>query len=172
VTRRVRIEVISEARRQQVLAAMRRSVAFQRPWVTPPTTDADINRLLERQETAEFAGFLLLRVSDNELLGMCNLSQIFRGNLKSTYMGFGAIAGFHGQGYMREGVGLVISRAFGPLHLHRIEANIQPGNERSKALVKSLGFTKEGFSERYMKIGGRWRDHERWAILAEDWRRA
>jgi ribosomal-protein-alanine N-acetyltransferase len=71
---------------------------------------------------------------------------------------------------MLEGVGLVLSRAFGPLRLHRVEANVQPGNERSKALVRRLGFTKEGYSERYLKIGGRWRDHERWAILAENWR--
>jgi ribosomal-protein-alanine N-acetyltransferase len=170
VTSRVRIAPISEQRREQVLTAMRRSIAYQRPWVRPPTTPADYDRLLERQATAEFAGFLLLRRGDDELVGMCNLSQIFRGNLKSAYVGFGAVAGFGGKGYMREGVGLVISRAFGPLRLHRLEANVQPGNERSKALVRRLGFTKEGFSERYLKIGGRWRDHERWAILAESWR--
>ncbi len=170
MTRRVRIEPISEARRRQTLAAMRRSVAFLRPWVTPPTTDADIDRLLERQKTTEFAGFLLLRRVDDELVGMCNVSQIFHGNFKSAYVGFGAVAGFGGQGYMREGVGLVIGHAFGPMHLHRLEANIQPDNDRSKRLVRSLGFAKEGFSERYLKIGGRWRDHERWAIRAETWR--
>jgi ribosomal-protein-alanine N-acetyltransferase len=170
VTPRVRIEAISEARREQVLDAMRRSVVYQRPWVQPPTTTADYDRLLERQATQELAGFLLLRRSDDELVGMCNLSQIFRGNLKSAYCGFGAVAGFGGKGYMLEGVGLVLSRAFGPLRLHRVEANVQPGNERSKALVRRLGFTKEGYSERYLKIGGRWRDHERWAILAENWR--
>jgi ribosomal-protein-alanine N-acetyltransferase len=150
--------------------AMRRSVAFQRPWVYPPTTPAEYDRLLERQATDEFAGFLLFLRTEDELVGMCNLSQIFRGNLKSAYVGFGAIKGYGGKGYMREGVGLVISRAFGELRLHRLEANIQPGNERSKRLVRSLGFTKEGYSERYLKIGGRWRDHERWAIRTETWR--
>jgi predicted ATPase len=39
-------------------------------------------------------------------------------------------------------------------------------NAASIALVKSCAFSKEGFSPRYLKIGGRWRDHERWAILA------
>ena len=48
-------------------------------------------------------------------------------------------------------------------------ANIQPGNKPSIALVKKAGFTREGFSRRYLKVCGRWRDHERWAILQEDW---
>jgi ribosomal-protein-alanine N-acetyltransferase len=85
-------------------------------------------------------------------------------------MGFGAVAGFERQGYMREGITLVLRRAFGPMHLHRIEANIQPANVASRSLVRSLGFRLEGFSERYLKIGGRWRDHERWAIRSDNWR--
>ena len=46
-------------------------------------------------------------------------------------------------------------------------ANIQPGNERSIRLVESLGFECEGYSPRFLRINGRWRDHERWALLAD-----
>jgi ribosomal-protein-alanine N-acetyltransferase len=70
---------------------------------------------------------------------------------------------------MREGLHLVIDRCFDDLRLHRLEANIQPSNERSIALVRGLGFRKEGLSRRYLKIGGRWRDHERWALLVDEW---
>jgi ribosomal-protein-alanine N-acetyltransferase len=63
---------------------------------------------------------------------------------------------------------LALRFAFQELRLHRVEANIQPANKRSLALAKTAGFRREGFSPRYLKIGGRWRDHERWAILAED----
>jgi ribosomal-protein-alanine N-acetyltransferase len=71
---------------------------------------------------------------------------------------------------MTEGMTLAINEAFGPLKLHRLEANIQPGNTASIALVKRLGFRREGLSKKYLKIGGRWQDHERWAILKEEWR--
>ena len=72
---------------------------------------------------------------------------------------------------MTAGLRAVMRRAFGPLGLHRLEANIQPENLSSVALVRRLGFRLEGFSPRYLKIGGRWRDHERWAITREDFRR-
>jgi [ribosomal protein S5]-alanine N-acetyltransferase len=71
---------------------------------------------------------------------------------------------------MSDGLQLVLARAFTDLRLHRLEANIQPGNAASIALVRKAGFVREGFSERYLKIGGRWRDHEHWAIRAEQWR--
>ena len=71
---------------------------------------------------------------------------------------------------MSEGMALVLREAFTTLRLHRLEANIQPGNLPSIALAERAGFVREGFSERYLKVGGRWRDHERWAIRAEQWR--
>ena len=73
---------------------------------------------------------------------------------------------------MAEGLRAVLDAVFGKLRLHRVEANIQPGNARSIALVRRLGFEKEGYSRRYLLIDGDWRDHERWTLLAEDWARA
>jgi ribosomal-protein-alanine N-acetyltransferase len=69
---------------------------------------------------------------------------------------------------MRAGLELVVKRAFGAFKLHRVEANIQPKNLASRALVLALGFRLEGYSPRYLKIGGRWCDHERWARLADE----
>ena len=65
---------------------------------------------------------------------------------------------------------LVLKHAFGKLKLHRVEANIQPGNRASIALAKKCGFVREGLSRRMLKVRGRWKDHERWALLAEDFR--
>jgi ribosomal-protein-alanine N-acetyltransferase len=106
-----------------------------------------------------------------ELAGVINLSEIVRGAFRSAYLGYYAFVPHAGRGYMTEGLALALRWIFGTLRLHRVEANIQPGNAASRALVRRLGFRREGFSPRYLKIAGRWRDHERWALVAEDWRR-
>ena len=72
---------------------------------------------------------------------------------------------------MTEAVELILGYAFKTLKLHRVEANVQPRNTASIKVLQKTNFTKEGFSTKYLKIGGRWRDHERWAIIVEDWRK-
>jgi [ribosomal protein S5]-alanine N-acetyltransferase len=171
VTRpRVEVRPPTPADRQPFLAAMRASRRHHRPWLTAPTTDEAFDTLLRRAEDPAFEPLLVCRLEDGAIAGFINISQIFRGPLQSAYLGYGGVAALAGQGYMREGLELVLARAFTELRLHRLEANIQPGNHASIALVRSAGFVREGFSERYLKIGGRWRDHERWAIRVEQWR--
>ena len=70
---------------------------------------------------------------------------------------------------MSEAINLILKYSFNNLKLHRIEANIQPHNTASIEVVKRCGFSKEGFSPKYLKVGGKWRDHERWAIIKENW---
>ena len=82
-------------------------------------------------------------------------------------MSYYVVEKFAEKGIIKTLLGLVINHAFGEMGLHRLEANIQPGNERSIRLVESLGFECEGYSPRYLKINGRWQDHERWALLSD-----
>lgn len=153
----------------EYLALNRRSASFNRGLAAPPTQPGQFAAFLKRCRGDASACFFICRRSDGAILGSINLSQIFRGGFQSAYLGYQIGAEFAGQGYMTEAISLMLRYAFTKLKLHRLEANIQPGNIASIALVKRAGFVKEGFSRRYLKICGRWRDHERWAILAEDW---
>ncbi|HWD69739.1 MAG TPA: GNAT family N-acetyltransferase [Solirubrobacteraceae bacterium] len=154
------------------VALMRESRGFHKPWASAPTDAARFAAYLEDAGRPDFEAFLVCRIEDDQLIGFFNVSQIARGSLQSAYLGYAAAQRFAGQGYMREGIELVLRAAFLELRLHRLEANIQPGNAASIALARGAGFQREGFSPRYLKISGRWRDHERWALLADDWRRA
>jgi len=152
------------------ITAMRASRDLHRPWISMPQTRLEYATYLERSRTSTCAFFLARRREDDALVGFLNVSEIVRGGFQSAFLGYGAVTPHAGQGYLGEALGLVLQEAFGRLRLHRLEANIQPGNRASIALARKAGFELEGFSPRYLKVGGRWRDHERWAIRAETWR--
>jgi len=126
--------------------------------------------MLKRNRHPRFRCWLIERESDGAILGAIEMSEIVHGKFRSAYLGYHIGSAFARQGYMREALTIAISRAFRELRLHRLEANVQPGNTPSIRLVRRLGSRREGYSPRYLKIGGRWRDHERWAILADEWR--
>lgn len=154
---------------EEFIALNRASVRLHRGLVSPPTQPEQFSAFLKKCRQAGSACFLVCRVEDGVIVGSINLSQIFRGGFQNAYLGYYIGAQYSGQGHMTEAVELMLRYAFEHLKLHRLEANIQPGNVASIALVKRVGFVREGFSRRYLKICGRWQDHERWAIIAEDW---
>ena len=119
---------------------------------------------------ATHVGLLVCRCEDHAIVGAFNIGEIVRGHFRSAYLGYYGFAPYAGSGYMSEGLELVLQVAFRVLKLHRVEANVQPTNRRSLALVRRAGFVREGYSPRYVRIAGRWRDHVRMALLVEDWR--
>jgi len=155
--------------REPFIAAMKASAELHRPWVTPPVTAPEFDHWLARTRREDFDANLAVRPEDDAMVGWFNVSQIMRGPLQSAFLGYGGVAEWSGAGYMTAALRLVVERAFTELSLHRLEANIQPANTASIALVERCGFVREGFSERYLKIDGHWRDHARFAIRAEQW---
>ena len=153
---------------REVTALVRSSRQFHAGWVAPASNAAEYAAYLRRNEGDAFEALLLIRRENQVILGAVNLSQIARGGFQNAYLDYWIGAPYARQGYMREGLALALDYAFSVIRLHRLEANIQPGNKASSRLVASLGFRLEGFSPRYLKIRGRWRDHERWAILREE----
>jgi ribosomal-protein-alanine N-acetyltransferase len=149
------------------LAAVRGSRSLHHPWVSPPSTEKTYQTYLERVSSGSHYGFLVVQLQDAQLVGVINLNNVIRQSFQSAFLGYYAFSAHAGQGLMREGMLLVIQHAFTDLKLHRLEANVQPANLRSIALVRKCGFVREGLSRRYLKVGGRWRDHQRWAILRD-----
>jgi ribosomal-protein-alanine N-acetyltransferase len=160
------------------LTAVESSKRLHGLWVQPPSTPSRFASYVRRfsgprsrdSRHATHVGLLVCRRGDNAPVGVFNFSKIVRGAFQSAYLGYYGFAEHGGLGYMSEGLALVLRVGFGTLRLHRIEVNVQPANTPSISLVRRGGFTREGYSRRYVKIAGRWRDHERWALLAEDWR--
>jgi ribosomal-protein-alanine N-acetyltransferase len=165
---RVHLREVDYGDRDEFLALVRRSRALHHPWAYPPERADQFDELVARARRDDVVTLLGCRDSDDAIFGVFTISQIVRGAFQSAYLGYYGHADYAGRGYMRAALELVLDHAFGPLALHRVEANIQPGNVPSTALARGAGFRLEGFSPRYLLIGGRWRDHERYAITAED----
>jgi ribosomal-protein-alanine N-acetyltransferase len=169
---RVRLDRPSRKALLDFLAAVRRSRRLHARWISPPATALAYRAYLRGLLRPTHIGYLVRRRDSGEIVGVVNLSEIVWGAFRSGYLGYYAFTPWQRQGLMTEGLSLVIDRAFQRLRLHRLEANIQPGNRVSIRLVRRLGFRREGYSPRYLKVQGRWRDHERWALLADERRRS
>ncbi|MBQ0824629.1 GNAT family N-acetyltransferase [Microvirga terrae] len=167
---RVMIRPVHVSDAAELVAANLASIDLHEPWVSPCRDHASFLGYLNRCDGDRSIGFIARERASGKIVGVVNLSEVVRGFFQSAYMGYYGMAGTSGRGLMSEAVRLVVSHAFGELGLHRLEANIQPGNGPSRALVMRLGFRQEGYSPRYLKINGEWRDHERWAVLADEWR--
>jgi len=165
--RHVHIRPIRLADEAEFLRRVRASRGLHRPWSYPPATTKTFRELIG-DGRANDARLVVCRNDDGAIVGYFGLGQILYGSFRNASLGYYALEPFAGQGFMREGLELVLTYAFGDLRLHRVEASIQPHNERSIALVRGAGFRREGLALRYLKIGGRWRDHEHWAITVED----
>ena len=170
-SRRIRLERPSKKREAEFLDAVARSRQLHRNRVGPPGAPATYQAFLNALRSPWKVGFFVVARTGGDLIGVVNIDSMIRGAFQSGYLGYYGFEPYVGHGLMREGLSEVLSRAFGALELHRLEANIQPDNDRSIALVRSLGFRLEGFSPKYLKVCGEWRDHERWALLAEEWQR-
>nr|WP_255593314.1 GNAT family N-acetyltransferase [Acidovorax sp. sic0104] len=141
------------------------------PWTCAPTDHSDFSDFMEPLEHERNHSFLVCRRSppacDEEIAGVINIAQVVIGAFCSGCLGYYVFADYERQGLMRAGLAQAREHAFNTLGLHRLEANIPPGNVASIALFRSCGVSWEGFSPRYLRIQGEWRDHERWACLAD-----
>jgi ribosomal-protein-alanine N-acetyltransferase len=165
--RRVTLRTISATDQEEFLAQARDSAGLHHPWYSMPTTPEEFRAYLTRYAQPATEGFLVCVLDGGAMAGVITIDSIVRGRFQSASVSYAAFAPAAGKGYMSEGLALALEYAFTELRLHRLEANIQPGNQPSLRLVQRLGFRKEGYAPAMLFIDGAWRDHERWAITLE-----
>ena len=164
---RIKVRLIDAADQLAFLKQARLSHDLHRQWIDVPISLRAFRTYVEELSTENNRGFLIFRPDTQVLVGMIELRDIYYQNFRNSYVVYYGFSGHLQQGLMTEGLGQVIRIAFGKLRLHRLEANIQPSNVASIGLARACGFRKEGESPRFLKIRGRWRDFERWALLNE-----
>jgi [ribosomal protein S5]-alanine N-acetyltransferase len=160
------VERVRRGDAAELIAANRDNVHYHAPWIAPFTDETGFDQWFARGITDANVSLVARERTTRELVGVVNFNAIVMGVFRSAYAGYWGYARTGGRGLMTDALRAAVRYGFEELGLHRIEANIQPENVRSIALARRSGFVKEGFSPRYLFVGGAWRDHERWTIVA------
>jgi [ribosomal protein S5]-alanine N-acetyltransferase len=163
----VRTRRLAATDREAFVAAATASVELHGPWASPPTSNEAFDAYLARSMQEQHSCLLVVNDAE-ELVGAYNVSEIVRGAFQNAYLGYYAFVPHAGTGGMRAAMPHVFTHAFDDLGLHRLQANVQPENARSRRLLEATGWRQEGFAERYLLVDGGWRDHVMYAITAEE----
>ncbi|MET4926600.1 GNAT family N-acetyltransferase [Streptomyces sp. PSRA5] len=163
---RVELCPLTLADQDEFCSLVRASTELHTPWIQLPATAAEFQGWMRRFEDGTNRGFVIRVQETGAAAGMININSVIRGRYQGASLGYAAFAPSARRGYLAEGLTVALRHAFDNLRLHRLEANIQPANKASLALVQRLGFRYEGLSPAYLYIDGAWRDHERWAVTA------
>ena len=123
----------------------------------------------DRQRHFDAAYGFGLFLLDGRFAGEVSLGSVQRGPFQMGYVGYWIDEALAGQGYVPEGVVLMMRYSFEVLQLHRLEAAIVPRNVASRRVAEKVGLRDEGIAVRFLQIQGGYEDHVRYAITAEEW---
>lgn len=148
-------------------------------WLTPweptppgqvetPEPEVIFDRVLSTANSQHFRRFMICLNPTGEIVGQLTLGHIYRGPFLNSIAGYWIGQPFANRGFATQALAMGLAEAFGPMGLHRVETNINPENAPSLRVVQKLGFRFEGLARRYLRINGEWRDHQHWAMTAED----
>ena len=142
------------------------------PGMPDPTRERDafaVRCSARERERQLGAGYGFGIFVDNTFAGEINLNSVQRGSFQNAYIGYWIDQARAGESYTPEGVVVVCKFGFEDLRLHRLQIAIIPRNSNSRRVMEKLAIREEGIAERFLEINGRWEDHVRYAITAEEW---
>lgn len=111
--------------------------------------------------------YIYLQEDPNTIIGSVNFSSITHGPFSRTSIGYKLDERYHGFGYAEEACQAAIEVIFSNYKIHRIEARVAPENIPSIKLLERLGFLYEGIEYKGVEVNGSFRDHYRYALIAE-----
>lgn len=160
------------ARLAELVRRSRPHLAPWDPWRPSSwfTQEGQAQALREALE-AHAAGLLVpLGVLDDSgaVVGRVTLQHIVRGAAQSCTVGYWLDAQATGRGYMTRALDEALGTAFGPLGLHRVQAEVLPANVSSRRVLERTGFYRFGRAPRMLRIGGVWQDCDLFQVLADD----
>lgn len=130
----------------------------------------------QRQVIAQAIGDLradravpLVIEADGELVGRISLNAVVRGAFQSASLGYWVGQDRAGQGIATRAVRQVADLAFGAIGLHRLQAEVQVGNDASVRVLERCGFAEYGLARRYLRLGGAWRDCRLFELIDPEW---
>ena len=157
-----------------------RNAAWTAPWdstrppdsIEPPLSFAGMVRQFNRRaRLGQMLPFAVDYRPDGQawvLAGQLTISGITHGSASWAQAGYWVDQRWAGRGIIPTALALAVDHCFFTLHLHRMEVAIRPENVRSLRVVEKLGFRHEGCRARYMHVDGDWRDHEMFALHADE----
>lgn len=142
-------------------------------WLAHPAhTREEVAHALARTRTQQRRGdairYALYLRADERLVGAITVRHIDRLNARANLAAW--LTGPQwGRGLMPEALAAVLRHAFGPLHLHRVYADIMADNRRSARVLEKLGFSDEGTLRRGLRCrDGRVCDLRMFGLLRTD----
>lgn len=128
-----------------------------------------ISGIMERYARREAIRWgITLRGSD-EVIGSCGLF-LFDEEYHRATTGYELRRAYWRQGIMSEAMRGLLNFGFAEMGLHRIEAVVDDVNERSKGLLRKLGFTFEGTLRQRFWFRERFLDEHYFGLLRDEWR--
>ena len=107
-------------------------------------------------------------LGSGRVVGTCTIWRVDRTHRRAE-IGFALGRRHWGKGFAAEAVGALITFAFEQLNLHRLEADVDPRNDRSLRLLERQGFKREGYLRERYHVDGEIQDAIVLGLLRSDW---